>query len=53
MIRVNLWALTEVTAAVLPGMLTRGRGAVVNGGSVSTVAAILSFLYTVYSSTKC
>ena len=27
MVRVNLWALTEVTAAVLPGMLERRRGA--------------------------
>uniref|UniRef100_A0ACD5Z2J0 Uncharacterized protein n=2 Tax=Avena sativa TaxID=4498 RepID=A0ACD5Z2J0_AVESA len=36
MIRVNLWALTEVAAAVLPGMVERGRGAVVNIGSGTT-----------------
>ncbi|PUZ61052.1 hypothetical protein GQ55_4G238700 [Panicum hallii var. hallii] len=36
MVRVNLWALTEVAAAVLPGMAARGRGAVVNIGSGST-----------------
>ncbi|CAD6336865.1 unnamed protein product [Miscanthus lutarioriparius] len=38
MIRVNLWALTEVTAAVLPGMVARRRGAIVNIGSGSTEA---------------
>ncbi|RLN13525.1 very-long-chain 3-oxoacyl-CoA reductase 1-like [Panicum miliaceum] len=52
MIRVNLWGLTEVTAAVLPRMLARGRGAVVNVGSGSTVAVPSFPLYTVYSSTE-
>ncbi|KAI4973703.1 hypothetical protein ZWY2020_041484 [Hordeum vulgare] len=33
MIRVNLWAMTDVTAAVLPGMVERRRGAIVNIGS--------------------
>ncbi|KAL6596670.1 hypothetical protein ACP70R_047313 [Stipagrostis hirtigluma subsp. patula] len=52
MIRVNLWALTEVTAAVLPGMVACGRGAVVNIGSGST-EAIPSFpLYSIYAATK-
>jgi 17beta-estradiol 17-dehydrogenase / very-long-chain 3-oxoacyl-CoA reductase len=52
MVRVNLWALTEVTAAVLPGMARRGRGAVVNIGSGST-EAIPSFpLYSIYAATK-
>ncbi|XP_047083409.1 very-long-chain 3-oxoacyl-CoA reductase 1-like [Lolium rigidum] len=52
MIRVNLWALTEVTAAVLPGMVERGRGAVVNIGSGSS-EAIPSFpLYSVYAASK-
>ncbi|KAI4975472.1 hypothetical protein ZWY2020_049079 [Hordeum vulgare] len=51
-IRVNLWALTEVTAAVLPGMVQRGRGAVVNIGSGSS-EAIPSFpLYSVYAASK-
>ncbi|XP_066373485.1 very-long-chain 3-oxoacyl-CoA reductase 1-like [Miscanthus floridulus] len=52
MIRVNLWALTEVTAAVLAGMVARRRGAIVNIGSGST-EAIPSFpLYTIYAATK-
>uniref|UniRef100_A0A0D9WPJ3 Very-long-chain 3-oxoacyl-CoA reductase n=1 Tax=Leersia perrieri TaxID=77586 RepID=A0A0D9WPJ3_9ORYZ len=52
MMRVNLWALTEVTAVVMPGMVERGRGAVVNIGSGST-EAIPSFpLYSVYAATK-
>ncbi|KAM0910416.1 hypothetical protein ACQ4PT_014152 [Festuca glaucescens] len=52
MIRVNVMGLTEVTAAVLPGMLERGRGAIVNVGSGSTVAVPSFPLYTVYSATK-
>uniref|UniRef100_A0ACD5TSM7 Uncharacterized protein n=1 Tax=Avena sativa TaxID=4498 RepID=A0ACD5TSM7_AVESA len=52
MIRVNLWAVTAVTAAVLPGMVERGRGAVVNMGSASS-EAIPSFpLHTMYAATK-
>ena len=52
MIRVNVLALTEVTAAVLPGMVRRGRGAVVNIGSGSS-EAIPSFpLYTIYAASK-
>uniref|UniRef100_A0A0E0KM83 B-keto acyl reductase n=1 Tax=Oryza punctata TaxID=4537 RepID=A0A0E0KM83_ORYPU len=52
MIRVNAMALTEVTAAVLPAMARRGRGAIVNVGSGSTVAVPSFPLYTVYSSSK-
>jgi 17beta-estradiol 17-dehydrogenase / very-long-chain 3-oxoacyl-CoA reductase len=52
MISVNVMGLTDVTAAVLPGMLERGRGAVVNVGSGSTVAVPSFPLYTVYSATK-
>ncbi|CAM0909498.1 unnamed protein product [Alopecurus aequalis] len=52
MIRVNLWAVTEVTAAVLPGMVERGRGTVVSMGSASS-EAISSFpLHTMYAATK-
>ena len=52
MIQVNVMGLTEVTAVVLPGMLERGRGAVVNVGSGSTVAVPSFPIYTVYSATK-
>ncbi|XP_047069993.1 very-long-chain 3-oxoacyl-CoA reductase 1-like [Lolium rigidum] len=52
MIRVNVMGLSEVTAAVLPGMLQRERGAIVNVGSGSTVAVPSFPLYTVYSATK-
>uniref|UniRef100_A0A0E0E144 B-keto acyl reductase n=1 Tax=Oryza meridionalis TaxID=40149 RepID=A0A0E0E144_9ORYZ len=53
MARVNVSAVTEVTAAVLPGMVERGRGgAVVNLGSAAS-EAIPSFpLYTMYAATK-
>ncbi|KAF0904324.1 hypothetical protein E2562_033292 [Oryza meyeriana var. granulata] len=52
MVRVNALALTKVTAAVLPGMAERGRGAVVNIGSASS-GALPSFpLYSVYAGTK-
>uniref|UniRef100_M8CCX9 Estradiol 17-beta-dehydrogenase 12 n=1 Tax=Aegilops tauschii TaxID=37682 RepID=M8CCX9_AEGTA len=52
MIRVNLWAVTEVTAAVLPGMVERGRGAVVNIGSGAAEALPPYPLYSVYAATK-
>ncbi|XP_024313742.1 very-long-chain 3-oxoacyl-CoA reductase 1, partial [Brachypodium distachyon] len=52
MIRVNLWALTEVTAAVLPGMVERGKGAIVNIGSGSGSLLPSYPLYSVYSATK-
>uniref|UniRef100_M8C7X4 Estradiol 17-beta-dehydrogenase 12 n=1 Tax=Aegilops tauschii TaxID=37682 RepID=M8C7X4_AEGTA len=45
MIRVNLWALTEVTMAVLPGMAERGSGAIVNIGSGTTLAILLLSIY--------
>ena len=52
MVRVNMWALTEVTASVMPGMVERGRSAVLNMGSAS-LEAIPSFpLNTIYVATK-
>ncbi|CAN6164217.1 unnamed protein product [Urochloa humidicola] len=52
MIKVNLWALTEVTAVVLPGMVERGRGAIVNMGSASSEAIPAFPLNTIYAATK-
>uniref|UniRef100_A0A453GGG9 Estradiol 17-beta-dehydrogenase 12 n=3 Tax=Aegilops tauschii subsp. strangulata TaxID=200361 RepID=A0A453GGG9_AEGTS len=52
MIRVNLWALTEVTAAVLPGMLERGRGAIVNIGSGTTLTIPSFPLFSIYAASK-
>ncbi|XBI07248.1 hypothetical protein VPH35_135177 [Triticum aestivum] len=52
MIRVNVLALTEVTAEVLPGMVRRGRGAVVNIGSGSGSVLPSHPLYSVYVATK-
>ncbi|KAM5568045.1 very-long-chain 3-oxoacyl-CoA reductase 1-like [Rosa sericea] len=50
-IKVNLGAATWVTRAVLPGMLKKKKGAIVNIGSSS--ANLPSFpLYTLYSTTK-
>ncbi|KAI4973711.1 very-long-chain 3-oxoacyl-CoA reductase 1-like [Hordeum vulgare subsp. vulgare] len=52
MIRVNLWAMTDVTAAVLPGMLERRRGAIVNIGSGAAEALPSYPLYCVYAASK-
>ncbi|KAM0840092.1 hypothetical protein ACQ4PT_059890 [Festuca glaucescens] len=52
MIRVNVLALTQVTAAVLPVMLRQVRGTVVNIGSGSTLALPSFPLYSVYAATK-
>lgn len=52
MVKVNLVALTEITGAVLRGMLERGRGAIVNIGS-GGAAVIPSYpLFSVYAATK-
>jgi 17beta-estradiol 17-dehydrogenase / very-long-chain 3-oxoacyl-CoA reductase len=52
MIRVNVLALTQVTAAVLPVMLHRGRGTIVNISSGSALALPSFPLYSVYAGTK-
>jgi 17beta-estradiol 17-dehydrogenase / very-long-chain 3-oxoacyl-CoA reductase len=51
-IRVNVLALTQVTALVLPRMLRKGRGAIVNIGSGSSFALPSYPLYSVYVATK-
>ena len=52
LIRLNVEAVTRVTHAVLPGMVERGRGAVVNMGSGASAILPCDPLYTVYAATK-
>jgi 17beta-estradiol 17-dehydrogenase / very-long-chain 3-oxoacyl-CoA reductase len=51
-ISVNVLALTQVTALVLPGMVRKGRGAIVNIGSGSSFTLPSYPLYSVYVATK-
>ncbi|XP_004310011.1 PREDICTED: very-long-chain 3-oxoacyl-CoA reductase-like protein At1g24470 [Fragaria vesca subsp. vesca] len=51
-IRVNLEGTTRVTMAVVPGMLQRKRGAIVNLGSGAAVVVPSHPLYTIYAATK-
>uniref|UniRef100_A0ACD6ANH7 Uncharacterized protein n=1 Tax=Avena sativa TaxID=4498 RepID=A0ACD6ANH7_AVESA len=51
-IRVNVLALTQVTAAVLPVMVQRGRGTIVNISSASALALPSFPLYSDYAATK-
>ncbi|WP_432545798.1 SDR family NAD(P)-dependent oxidoreductase [Kineococcus sp. SYSU DK004] len=50
MVTVNCTALTELTARFLPGMVGRGRGAVVNVASMASFAPLPGFA--VYAATK-
>lgn len=52
LVRLNIEAVTRVTHAVLPGMVERGTGAVVNIGSGSSAIVPSCPLYTVYAATK-
>ncbi|KAL6838840.1 hypothetical protein ACP4OV_031276 [Aristida adscensionis] len=52
LVRVNVEALTRVTHAVIPGMVERGRGAVVNIGSGAASIVPSDPLYAVYAATK-
>lgn len=52
LIRLNVEALTRVTHAVLPGMVERKRGAIVNIGSGSSSVMPSDPLYSVYAATK-
>ncbi|KAL6652501.1 hypothetical protein ACP70R_011426 [Stipagrostis hirtigluma subsp. patula] len=52
LIRLNVEAVTRVTHAVLPGMVERGQGAVVNIGSAAASMLPSDPLYAVYAATK-
>lgn len=51
-VRVNLEGTTRVTMAVVPGMLHRKRGAIVNIGSGAAIVVPSHPLYTIYGATK-
>nr|GMD51413.1 very-long-chain 3-oxoacyl-CoA reductase 1-like [Ipomoea batatas] len=51
-VKVNVGGTTKVTQAVLPGMLRRKRGAIVNIGSGSAVVIPSAPLHAVYAATK-
>ncbi|XP_042065737.1 very-long-chain 3-oxoacyl-CoA reductase 1-like [Salvia splendens] len=52
LIRVNVVGTTKVTQAVLPGMVERKRGAIVNIGSGAAIVIPSDPLYSVYAATK-
>ncbi|KAG6517224.1 very-long-chain 3-oxoacyl-CoA reductase 1-like [Zingiber officinale] len=52
LIKVNVEGLTQITQAVLPGMLERKKGAIINIGSGSAVVIPSDPLYAVYAATK-
>lgn len=52
LIKVNVEGTTKVTKAVLPGMLKRKKGAIVNIGSGAAIVIPSDPLYAVYAATK-
>jgi 17beta-estradiol 17-dehydrogenase / very-long-chain 3-oxoacyl-CoA reductase len=52
LIKINVEATSKVTHAVLPGMLKRKRGAIVNIGSGAAIVIPSDPLYAVYAATK-
>ncbi|GER31329.1 very-long-chain 3-oxoacyl-CoA reductase 1 [Striga asiatica] len=52
LIKVNIEGTTKVTQAVLPGMVERKRGAIVNIGSGAAIIIPADPLYSVYAATK-
>ncbi|GFP96078.1 very-long-chain 3-oxoacyl-coa reductase-like protein at1g24470 [Phtheirospermum japonicum] len=52
LVKVNVVGTSYVTKAVVPGMVARGRGAVVNIGSGASIVVPSHPLYAVYAATK-
>lgn len=52
LIKVNVEAVTKIIQAVLPGMLKRKRGAIVNIGSGAAIVIPSDPLYAIYAATK-
>ncbi|KAH7570408.1 hypothetical protein JRO89_XS05G0102500 [Xanthoceras sorbifolium] len=52
LIKINVEGTTKVTQAVLPGMLKRKKGAIVNIGSGAAIVIPSDPLYSVYAATK-
>lgn len=52
LVNVNLKALTDITRLVLPGMLKKKKGAIVNLGSASTVVTPSYPMFAVYAGVK-
>lgn len=52
LIKVNVEGTTKVTQVVLPGMLKRKKGAIVNIGSGAAIVIPSDPLYAVYAATK-
>ncbi|XP_060215707.1 very-long-chain 3-oxoacyl-CoA reductase-like protein At1g24470 [Lycium barbarum] len=52
LVKVNLEGTTLVTMAVLPGMIRRRKGAIVNMGSGASIVVPSHPLYTIYAATK-
>ncbi|KAM7506557.1 hypothetical protein LguiA_017010 [Lonicera macranthoides] len=52
LIKINVEGTTRVTQAVLPGMIKRKKGAIVNIGSGAAIVIPSDPLYTVYAATK-
>ncbi|XP_043705854.1 very-long-chain 3-oxoacyl-CoA reductase 1-like [Telopea speciosissima] len=52
LVQINIEAITKVTQALLPGMLKRKKGAIVNIGSGAAIIIPSDPLYAVYAATK-
>ncbi|KAG8365979.1 hypothetical protein BUALT_Bualt17G0028400 [Buddleja alternifolia] len=52
LVRVNVEGISYVTKAIVPGMIARGRGAIVNIGSGASIVVPSHPLYAIYAATK-